>query len=153
MTVVEYIEAQPPAGPDKSERRSKRFRTHLRVLVHCHGRFQTAMVHDLSRGGCRIHGAFGLVPGDCVIIEFMSARSIAGKIVWSLARDVGVALAQALPIDDPLLQPRCGQIRATRATLPGNYANLSSGEAVGHAAVEYARRAMTFSVTAKTPHD
>ena len=98
------IDTRSLARPEETGGRFERFRTRLHVLVHCRGRFQTAIVRDLSLGGFRLDRTFGLMPSDRIVIELVSGRNIAGKIAWSVGRGVGVALEQALLLDDPLLQ-------------------------------------------------
>lgn len=76
-------------------RQQARYPMRRNVLVHCRDLFHTAVLHDLSQGGCRLHGTFGLMPGDRIDIELMSGRIFSGRVAWSVGSQVGVALEHA----------------------------------------------------------
>ena len=83
-----------------ARRQFERFKLRKNVLVHYRDRFYTAVMHDISQGGCRLSGTFGLMPGDKVEIELMSGQTFAGKIAWSIGSHVGIAFQVALSFED-----------------------------------------------------
>lgn len=82
-------------GPDtRSEPRQPH---HLRLRVHCHGRYQLAVATDATRTGLRLEGVFGLFDGDQVILEFEDGHRIGARVRWASGRRVGVSLDTPLP--------------------------------------------------------
>ena len=109
MTLSDKLEPQSAAHQQTNRRRFARFKTRFNALVHCHGRFRTVSVEDVSQGGLGLSRTFGLMPDDRVVIELVTGHRLAGTVVWSLGCEAGVALDQPLAADDPLM------LRATRS--------------------------------------
>jgi hypothetical protein len=84
-------------------RTTERRDTKMHAIVHCRGRFQSVGIRDISPGGMKLENAFGLLPGDVVMIELLSRRTIGGTVVWAVAPYTGIAFDQPLSEDDPLL--------------------------------------------------
>jgi hypothetical protein len=77
----------------------------MRAVVHCHGRFQSIIIRDISRGGAMLENAFGLMSGDAVVVELLSGRSFAAQVMWAVANFCGVAFQELLSENDPALAP------------------------------------------------
>jgi hypothetical protein len=82
------------------ERRS----TWLHAVVHCEDRAQSVVIRDISRGGMKIEFAYGLEPGDEIMVELMPGRVLEATVVWSLAAYCGVEFPAPLEEDDDILQ-------------------------------------------------
>jgi len=90
--------------PDAIKQRSfERHETKMRALLHFRARFQSVLIRDVSHGGMKLERAFGLMPGDIVMIELLSGRTFLGKVIWSVAPFCGLAFEKTLDQHDPLL--------------------------------------------------
>lgn len=78
-----------------SLRRLPRQPTDTPVIVHCHGRVQSARVKDFTRDGLRVSGTFGLFEQDHIHLQ-LATQKLAGIVVWALGSDVGIALKEQL---------------------------------------------------------
>ena len=85
------------------QRRDERRAARIRVLLHCHGRFQTARIVDFSLGGLQLDGCFGLAVTDHVAVELLSGQRLEGKVVWAVAGRIGVKFNHPLAPDDPVV--------------------------------------------------
>jgi hypothetical protein len=81
------------------ERRS----TWAPAVVHFDGQSQNAIIRDVSRGGMKLEFAYGLMPGDKIVIELASARTLEATVVWSVAAFCGAEFHGQLAEDDPVL--------------------------------------------------
>ena len=107
LMVQAYVRQLPSAEPLLSERRSfARRKTRWEAVLTVHGRFQRIIIHNISRSGMKLKNAFGLVPGDELMVEMVSGRKLTGTVMWSVAPYVGVAFDELLVDDDPLLEMR-----------------------------------------------
>ena len=94
----------PSAEPHLSERRSfARHKTRWDAVLYIHGRFQNVIIHNISRSGMKLKNAFGLVPGDLVVVELLSHRAFDGTVMWSVSPYTGIAFTEFLSEDDPVL--------------------------------------------------
>lgn len=84
-------------------RRFARSNVRIRGFLHCHGRFQGVLIKDISRGGMMIEGAFGVAPGDKIVMEMLSGRRVSAKIVWVISPRAGVMFDETLTNTDGLL--------------------------------------------------
>jgi hypothetical protein len=102
-----HIRQLPSSEHHLSERRSSaRRKTRWDAVLNVHGRFQSVIIHNISRSGMKLKNAFGLVPGDVVTVELLSNRTLEGTVMWSVAPYTGIAFDELLPEDDPLLISR-----------------------------------------------
>lgn len=96
-----------PNVPDQARqqirRRDERRAARITVLLHCHGRFQTARVVDFSLGGLQLDGCFGVAVADQVAVELLSGQRLEGKVAWAVAGRIGVQFHQPLAPDDPVV--------------------------------------------------
>ena len=97
-----------PNAPDQErqqlvQRRDERRAARIRVLLYCHGRFQTARIVDFSLGGLQLDGCFGVAVTDHVAVELLSGQRLEGKAVWAVAGRVGVKFNHPLTPDDPVV--------------------------------------------------
>jgi PilZ domain-containing protein len=99
--------SNPTDLPDQTRRllrrREERRATGIAVLVHCHGRFQTARVVDFSLGGLQLDGCFGVAVADQVAVELLSGQRLQGKVAWAVAGRVGVQFREPLAADDAIV--------------------------------------------------
>jgi len=82
----------------------KRRPTKMHAIVNCRGRFQSAIVRNISPGGMKLENVQGLMPGDVVSIELLSLRVLGGTVVWSVGSFCGIKFARPLADDDPLFE-------------------------------------------------
>jgi hypothetical protein len=73
----------------------------ITALVHCHGRFQTVSILDISAGGLQLQGAFGVTGGDRIEIELLSGHRLTAKVAWSMGSRIGAAFSPPLAPDHP----------------------------------------------------
>ena len=73
------------------------------AILHSHGRLQCVDMREISRGGVKLDGAFGLKPGDVVSVELLSRRTLNGTVAWSVAAFCGIEFDQPLAENDPAL--------------------------------------------------
>lgn len=92
-----------PAERPSVRRRDERCPTRVRALVHCHGRFQTALIVDFSLGGLQLQGCFGVGVADNVAVELLSGHRFPAKVAWSIGGRAGVRFLQPLSAEDPAL--------------------------------------------------
>jgi hypothetical protein len=69
--------------------------------VHCHGRYQTVSIMDISTGGLQLQGAFGVTLGDRIEVELLSGHRLTAKVMWSLGSRIGAEFSPALAPDHP----------------------------------------------------
>ncbi len=100
-----HVRQLPPSADQRlAERRAfARLKTRWDAVLYIHGRFQNVIIHNISRSGMKLKNAFGLVPGDEVVVELLSHRTFDGTVVWSVAPYTGVAFTDFLDEDDPIL--------------------------------------------------
>ena len=66
----------PSADHHLAERRAfARHKARWDAVLQIHGRFQKVIIHNISRSGMKLKNAFGLVPGDVVVVELLSHRA------------------------------------------------------------------------------
>lgn len=97
-------------------RHDERHPTRVTALVHCHDRFQTVRIVDISLGGLQLQGCFGVGVGEDITVELLSGDRLVAKVAWSVGSRLGVRFLQPLGADHPILQ------HATRRTV-GNVAD------------------------------
>jgi hypothetical protein len=90
-----------PASPQR--RVFERTQVRANALIHGGGHFQHVCILDFSRGGLLLDGTFGLIEKDAIDIELLSGLRITARVVWSLGRRTGVAFAEPLAEEHPLL--------------------------------------------------
>lgn len=61
------------------------------------------LISDFSEGGLRIQGCFGIVSGDTVALELLTAHRITAVVVWSIFGRAGVRFSQPLAPENPVL--------------------------------------------------
>jgi PilZ domain-containing protein len=93
--------AQPAEKATARRRQHERRSAVITALVHCHGRFQTVSIQDVSTGGLQLQGAFGVAVGDQIEIELLSGHRLAAKVVWSLGSRIGAQFTPVLAADNP----------------------------------------------------
>ena len=84
-------------------RRFGRHSAKLPALLYCHGRFQRVTIVNVSQGGARVEGAFGVMPPDKVKLELLDQRQLKGVAVWAIGAKLGIAFDAVLAADDALL--------------------------------------------------
>lgn len=82
----------------------QRRNTWVHAELRSHGRTQSVILRDVSRGGARLEFAYGLAPGDEIEIDLMSGRTLRGTVAWSVAAYCGVEFPSLLGEDDPVLE-------------------------------------------------
>jgi PilZ domain len=100
-TRMEPQRAAPAEKATALRRQHERRSAAITALVHCHGRFQTVSILDISAGGLQLQGAFGVTGGDRIAIELLSGHRLTAKVVWSMGSRVGAAFSPLLAADDP----------------------------------------------------
>jgi hypothetical protein len=93
--------AQPAEKATALRRQHERRSAVITALVHCHGRFQTVSILDVSTGGLQLQGAFGVAVGDQIEIELLSGHRLPAKVVWSLGSRIGAQFTPVLAVDHP----------------------------------------------------
>ena len=99
-------EAIPPHGQQAGGRLARRYEripVNIRALLHLRDRFQTTAIRDLSIGGACLEGAYGVMPGDTLVIELTNGRRLPAAARWWVCGRCGVAFAEPLEASDPLL--------------------------------------------------
>ncbi len=89
--------------PAALRRRHDRVATDIPAILHVRGHFRGVTIRNIAPGGASLRGGFALYRGDPVDIELLNGRRLPGRIAWSLGDRCGVAFAESLPSDDPLL--------------------------------------------------
>ena len=84
-------------------RRFERETIRKNAFVHSHDRTQSVLIRDISCGGMKIQNAFGLMPGDAIMVELLTRRIYEGTVAWSVPPYCGVKSNKPLAEDDPLL--------------------------------------------------
>jgi len=82
-------------------RRAERFPIRVAALAHCHGRFQTVRIVDVSLGGLQLQGCFGVGVGDGITVELLSGHRLAAKVAWSIGSRLGVRFLEPLWVEHP----------------------------------------------------
>jgi hypothetical protein len=98
-----HVQQVPQKAADQERRLYDRVETSVDALLYIHGRTQRIVIHNISRGGMKLKGAFGLMIGDVVTIELVNRRTFGGTVVWAIAPYTGITFDSALAEDDPLL--------------------------------------------------
>jgi PilZ domain len=91
------------AGVGRELRRHKRCPTRIPALLDTGSRFQSTTIEDLSVGGAGLAGAYGVLPGDEIVLQLLNGRALAGTVRWWFLGRCGIAFRQQLASDDPLL--------------------------------------------------
>ena len=93
--------AEPAEKATALRRQHERRSAAITALVHCHGRYQTVSIMDISTGGLQLQGAFGVTLGDRIEVELLSGHRLTAKVVWSLGSRIGAEFSPALAPDHP----------------------------------------------------
>lgn len=73
----------------------------LPVTVHAGPRFLTAELIEVSQGGSRIRGVFGLFSGHTVLIECLQPRlTYTGTVRWAVGHLIGIEHDRDLDVND-----------------------------------------------------
>jgi PilZ domain len=84
-------------------RQHERIPVNIRAILHLRGQFQTTTIRDLSVGGACLDGAYGVMPGDKLVIELTNGSKFTAEARWWICGRCGVAFAERLAESDPLL--------------------------------------------------
>jgi PilZ domain len=84
-------------------RQHERIPVNIRAILHLRGQFQTTTIRDLSVGGACLDGAYGVMPGDKVVIELTNGNKFSAEARWWICGRCGIAFAEKLAESDPLL--------------------------------------------------
>jgi hypothetical protein len=93
--------AEPAEKATALRRQHERRSAAIAALVHCHGRFQTVSILDISTGGLQLQGAFGVTKGDRIEVELLSGHRLTAKVAWSLGSRIGAEFSPPLAPDHP----------------------------------------------------
>jgi len=83
----------------------ERVETSFHANVYCHGRFQTALIRNVSCGGLMMKGAIGLGVGDAVTVRTLAGRSYEGRVAWSVMPFAGLVFHKPIDAGDPIFDP------------------------------------------------
>jgi len=99
-----YLQQVPPKEEAVADRRAHaRLETRVEAVLRLHGRVQRVVIHNVSRGGLKLEHAVGLSAGDVLTIELLNRRSFPGAVAWVVFPFTGLAFAELLSENDPLL--------------------------------------------------
>jgi len=101
-------------------RRDERHPTRVTALVHCHRRFQTVRIVDVSQGGLQLQGCFGVGVGDEITVELLSGERLEAKVAWSVGSRLGVRFHQPLSLEHPVLAVQQHAGRRALGSAAGN---------------------------------
>jgi hypothetical protein len=96
-------QAWPREETQSIRRQDQRFQVRVAALVHCHGRFQTVRMVDVSLTGLQLEGCFGVGVGENIAVELLSGHRLDATVAWSMGSRVGVHFAEPISPDHPVL--------------------------------------------------
>lgn len=77
-------------------RKEERHSVRAEAKISYRGICSDAMIVDVSAGGLRLDGTFGLMVGDAVVVGLSSGYEATGRVAWSLGAMVGVEFPRHL---------------------------------------------------------
>ena len=78
------------AGGTVLRRKEERHSVSTGVKVFYRGVSCDAVIVDISPGGLRLDGTFGLMVSDAIVVRLPTGYEVAGRVAWSLGAMVGV---------------------------------------------------------------
>jgi len=93
--------AEPAGKATALRRQHERRSAAITGLVHCHGRYQTVSILDISMGGLQLQGAFGVTKGDRIEVELLTGHRLTAKVMWSLGSRIGAEFSPPIAADHP----------------------------------------------------
>lgn len=73
------------------------------ALLQAHGKAQYPSIRSITRSGIKLDGAFGLKPGDDVMVKLPTHQALIGTVDWSVGGFCSVTFATPLAEDDEAL--------------------------------------------------